>query len=98
MADKYYTRTREIDGATYTAQFNGLAAALEAVDNCTLAGTGQLSVVRMTQYILENVIVEPAGLSADDFDDMETLNRVVAFGREVMQGRFRTRGNEGETK
>ena len=85
---EFYTREKEIGGIKYVAQFNGLSSALSALDECTLA-SGQLSVQKLTNYILSHVIVEPKGLSADDFEDIEGLNEVVKFGREVMQGMFR---------
>ena len=87
---KFYTRKKTIDGTEYTAQFNGLSAALRAVDECYLNdGSSNIGVEKITKYVLENVIVEPPGLTPDDFDSMETLNAVVKFGQAVMQGKFR---------
>ena len=83
---KFYTVEKEINGTTYKAQFNGLSNALKAVDNSYIEGTSNTSVEKLTKYILDNVIVEPAHLTIDDFDSIATLNEVVAFGREVMQG------------
>ena len=90
MASKFYTRKKEINGVEYTAQFNGLSESLAAIDRTYIDGTTTTSVVKMAEYILQNVIVEPK-LTVDDFDDMETLNDVVAFGRDVMQGKFRNK-------
>lgn len=89
MADKFYQRKKVINGVEYTAQFNGLSAALSAVDECYIDGTENMSMVKMARYIFENVIVNPPNLTADDFDNMETFNEVIRFGREVMQGKFR---------
>ena len=36
--------------------------------------------------MLTNVIVEPSGLTVDDFDNFEELNEVIGFAREVMTG------------
>ena len=90
MANKFYTRKKEINGVEYTAQFNGLSESLAAIDRTYIDGTTTTSVVKMAEYILQNVIVEPK-LTVDDFEDMETLNDVVAFGRDVMQGKFRNK-------
>lgn len=89
MAVKPYTVNKTIGGKEYTAQFNGISAALEAIDNGYIDGTSTASVVKMSKYLFENVIVEPKGLTADDFDNMNDFNEVVAFAREVMQGNFR---------
>ena len=86
---KMYTVTKEIKGNKYVAQFNGLAAALRAVDESYIDGTSNTSVEKMAKYLFENVIVEPKGLTADDFDSMEEFNEVISFARGVMQGDFR---------
>ena len=86
--NKFYTKSKEIDGVTYTAQFNGLSASLKAIDSTYIDGTTVTSTEKMANYILENVIVDPK-LTVDDFDSMETLNKVVAFGADVMHGKFR---------
>lgn len=86
---KFYTVKKEIGGREYTAQFNGISAALKAVDASYIEGTGNTSVEKLAKYLFENVIVEPKGLTPDDFESMEDFNEVVAFAREVMQGNFR---------
>lgn len=91
--NKFYTVKREIMGTEYVAQFNGLSCALRAVDQSYIEGTSNTSVEAMAKYIFENVIVEPKGLTIDDFDSMEEFNKVVTFGREVMQGKFREEAN-----
>lgn len=92
---KFYNVTKEINGKTYVAQFNGISAALKAVDESYIEGTNNTSVSKLAKYLFENVIVEPKGLSADDFDTMEEFNEVVSFAREVMQGDFREKKDEG---
>jgi len=89
MADKFYQRKKTINGVEYTAQFNGLSAALEAIDESYIDGTENMSMIKLSKYVLENVIVDPPHLTVDDFDSMEDLNAVLKFGREVMQGKFR---------
>lgn len=94
MAVKPYTIKKEINGKEYVAQFNGMAAALEAADSCYLDdGSGNHSAAKMTKYLFENVIVEPKGLTADDFESLQELNAVTTFAREVMQGEFRDKKN-----
>lgn len=91
MAINFYTRQKTINGKTYTAQFNGLSMAMRAVDETYVDGSENTSVLKMSNFILQNVIVEPKGLSVDDFEDMDELNEVIAFGRDVMQGKFRSK-------
>lgn len=86
--NKFYTVKKEINGVTYTAQFNGLSTALRAVDNSYIEGSGNTSSEKFAKYILENVIVDPK-MDIDDFESTDELNEVVKFGREVMQGNFR---------
>ena len=85
----FYTAKKEIGGRTYVAQFNGISAALKAVDNSYIEGTNNTSLEKLSKYLFDNVIVEPKGLTADDFDSLDEFNEVVAFAREVMQGNFR---------
>ena len=92
---KFYTATKEINGKKYTAQFNGLSCALRAVDSTYIEGTNNTSVEKMADYIFQNVIVEPKGLTIDDFESMEEFNDVVSFGRDVMQGKFRPEEDKG---
>ena len=92
---KFYTATKEINGKKYTAQFNGLSCALRAVDSTYIEGTNNTSVEKLADYIFHNVIVEPKGLTIDDFESMEEFNEVVSFGRDVMQGKFRPEEDKG---
>ena len=92
--DKFYTREKVIDGVKYVAQFNGLSAAYEAIDDSYIDGQSNISAQKLAKYLLENVIVEPKGLTLDDFDDMDQAGEVTKFAREVMQGKFRNKGEE----
>lgn len=94
----FYTVSKEIRGKEYKAQFNGISAALSAVDESYIEGTSNTSVAKLAKYLFENVIVEPKGLSVDDFDNMDEFNEVVTFAREVMQGNFRETENKKSTK
>lgn len=86
---KFYTVEKTINGKTYKAQFNGLSAALKAFDDSYIDGSSNTSLEKLTDYLFENVIVEPKGLTADDFDSMEELNKVSGFARDVMQGKIK---------
>lgn len=86
---KFYTVEKEFNGKKYTAQFNGISAAIEAVDNCYIDGSTNISMSKMADYIFKNVIVEPKGLTADDFDTLDEFSDVIGWAREVMQGNFR---------
>lgn len=86
-ADKIGTEeTRTINGIDYTARFNGLSFALEAIDSSYIEGTNNTSLNKLTKFLFEKVIIKPQKLTADDFDNMEDFNEVVSFAREVMQG------------
>lgn len=91
MADKckFYQRKKVINGVEYTAQFNGLSAALDAVDSNYIENSSNISANKLAKYIFENVIVEPKGLTADSFDNMDDFNAVIKWAQEVMQGKFR---------
>lgn len=96
--NKFYTVTKNINGTDYVAQFNGLSCALRAVDQSYIEGSNNTSVEALAKYIFENVIVEPKGLTIDDFDSIDEFNEVTKFGREVMQGKFREAANAGAAK
>ena len=95
---KFYTVNKEINGVNYVCQFNGISAALKAVDDSYIEGTNNTSLEKLAKYLFENVIVEPKGLTVDDFESMEEFNEVVSFARQVMQGDFRDKKNESTTK
>lgn len=98
MANKFYTVDKEIDGTKYTAQFSGLSLALRAVDESYIDGTNTTSIEKLANFLFKYVIVEPKGLSIDDFEDMNSLNEVIAFAREVMSGDFREKKDKEPTK
>lgn len=98
MADRFYTVKKVICGREYVAQFSGISAALRAVDASYIDGTNTTSVEKLAHYLFENIIVEPKGLTADDFDTLEEFNEVVAFARGVMQGEFRAKAEPGTAK
>lgn len=87
--NKFYQVKKTIGGVEYTAQFNGLSYALKTVDDSYIDDSSNISSEKFAQTILSDVIVDPHGLTPDDFDTMDNLNEVVRFGREVMQGKFR---------
>lgn len=96
--NKFYQARKTINGVEYVAQFNGLSNALRAVDSSYIENSTNTSVEKLAEYIFKNVIVEPQGLEIDDFETMEELNEVVAFGRDVMQGKFRNTDNTEASK
>lgn len=85
---KFYTQKKVIDGVEYTAQFNGLNSYLRSLDNSHSDAGTYLSMERMANYFLKNVIVDPK-VTADDFDDYDVLSEVISFAREVASGTFR---------
>lgn len=93
MAKNPYIVEKKIGEVTYKAQFNGISAAVVALDDWR-KDNENISISKMSKYILEHVIVEPKGLTMDDFDSMDELNEVVGFGRDVLQGNFRDQAVE----
>lgn len=63
---KHYTVTEEINGRKIVAQFSGISTGIRATDKCTVEGTGNMSMVKLAEYLFEYVIVEPK-LSIKDF-------------------------------
>lgn len=85
---KPFQITKEINGKKYIAQFNGVGAALNGEDAWN-EGNGKISNRKMADYLLKNVIVEPHGLTPDDFETIEDLDNVITFALSVMNGYFR---------
>lgn len=94
----FYQVSKEIKGKNYTAQFNGISAALEAIDNSYVDGTSNTSVKKLSEYLFTRVIVDPTNLKIDDFDNIDEFNEVIAFAREVMQGELKPEKTETAKK
>lgn len=87
--DKTKCDTFTVKGVTYTAQFNGARASLIALDKY------KNNLIGLEDYVLQNVIVDPPGLTLDDFDTVDEAQAVVNHGIRVMKGIFRTRNVDG---
>ena len=99
MADnKFYQVSKKIGDKEYIAQFGGISVALKAVDASYIEGTSNTSVEKLAEYLFKHVIVEPKGLTPDDFDSLDEFNEVIAFARGVMQGSFREEAVSGAAK
>ena len=83
--NKFYTVTKEIRGKKYVAQFNGISAALRAVDNSYIEGTKITGLEKLAKYLFNNVIVEPR-LSIEDFgaDKIGTEEKKIINGVEYV--------------
>lgn len=89
MANHYQVE-KEINGVKYVAQFGGVQLAAEALDQCYISeNSSNISSVKMSEFLFKHIIVEPKGLSFDDFETVEEMNAVTSFARDVMQGKFR---------
>ena len=86
---KIFQVKKEINGKEYIFQHNGLSALLKAQDTCYVDGTDIRSSEKLTNYLFENVVISPRGLTADSFDTVKELNDVIGFASEVMQGEHR---------
>lgn len=95
MANNFYTVKKEINKKEYTAQFSGLSVALKAADENYIEGTSNTSIEKLADYLFKHVIVEPKGLTVDDFQTMDELNEVIKFASGVMKGEFRKEADEG---
>lgn len=93
----FYQVKKTINGVEYTAQFNGISAALQAVDDSYIDGTNTISSLKLSKYLFDNVIVDPK-VTIDDFDSIDDMNAVVEFAREVMQGNFREKAEQTGAK
>lgn len=62
----FYKVTKTIGDKEYTAQFNGISASLDAIDNSYIDGTDTTSMLKLTKYLFEHVIVSPK-TSINDF-------------------------------
>ncbi len=96
--NKFYTVKKEINGKEYVAQFAGVSTAVRAIDSSYIDGTSTTSTEKLGQYILDNIIVEPKGLTADSFETLEEYNEVTTWGRDVMYGKFRNGTDTGAGK
>lgn len=95
---KFYTVKEEINGKEYIAQFAGLSVALKAVDESYIEGTNNTSMEKLAEYLFKHIIVEPKGLTVDDFEDMDEFNAVIKFANGVMKGEFRNKADTGAAK
>jgi hypothetical protein len=62
---KLYTAKKTINGIEYTAQFNGISAAYEAVDNSYLDDGVNIGVENLAQHLLTHTLIEPKRTFAD---------------------------------
>ena len=97
MAFKPYQKETTICGKKYVAQCNGLSAGLEALDDSYVDGTSNISMKKLGKYILENVIVEPANLTIDDFEDMDEFREGSQGAQQGRLGKFRNK-NKGTSE
>lgn len=86
---RFYTVKKEFNGKEYVAQFSGVSTAIKGIDQSRM-DNGATSTEELSNYIFEHVIVEPKGLTADDFEDLEEFNKVTQWARDVMYGKFRS--------
>lgn len=96
--NRFYTVEKEFNGKKYVAQFSGVSTAVRAIDSSYIEGTSTTSTEKLGQYILDHIIVEPKGLTADDFETLEEYNEVTTWGRDVMYGKFRNQSDAGTGK
>lgn len=67
----------------YLLQYPGIRKAMEIIDNSTMPN-GQLARSIFADQLLEHVVVQPANLSLDDFDEREGINQLVDAADEFL--------------
>lgn len=67
----------------YLLQYPGIRKAMEIIDNSTMPN-GQLARSIFAEQLLEHVVVQPANLSLDDFDEREGINQLVDAADEFL--------------
>ncbi len=60
----------------YLLQFPGMRAAMEILDNSRMPN-GLISRAVYAQELLDQVVVEPANLTVDDFDERPGLSQLI---------------------
>ena len=60
----------------YLLQYPGIRKAMEIIDNSTMPN-GQLARSIFADQLLEHVVVQPANLTLDDFDEREGINQLI---------------------
>lgn len=96
---KKFTQVKKtINGTEYTAQFNGMSSRYKAIDEAgKFYGDNQgVSMFKMADYLLKNVLVSPKK-DIDDFEDTKELDEVISFLSAVNNGTFRETA-DGETE
>ncbi len=93
--NKFYSVEKEINGKKYVAQFSGVSTAVKAVDSSYIEGSSNTSTEKLGSFILKHIVVDPAGLTIDDFETLDEFNEVVSWARDVMYGKFR---NEADVR
>ncbi|GEP74112.1 hypothetical protein [Weissella thailandensis] len=67
----------------YLLQYPGIRKAMEIIDNSTMPN-GQLARSIFADQLLEHVVVQPANLSLDDFDEREGINQLIDAADEFL--------------
>ena len=67
----------------YLLQYPGIRKTMEIIDNSTMPN-GQLARSIFADQLLEHVVVQPANLSLDDFDEREGINQLVDAADEFL--------------
>ena len=68
---------------TYLLQYPGVKTAMQILDN-SLMPNGLTSRTAYGEQLLQEVVVEPAGLTLDDFDEREGINELIDAADEFL--------------
>lgn len=60
----------------YLLQYPGVRKSMEIIDNSTMPN-GQMARSIFADQLLEHVVVQPANLTLDDFDEREGINQLI---------------------
>lgn len=83
---KFETCTTEINGKSYTAQFNGTREYPKGLDAMNDRATGLRSNEKMVDYLLNNVLVEPSDFDVESVTPDE-LDKLCGFLFDIFRGR-----------
>jgi len=68
---------------TYLLQYPGVRKVMEIMDNSTMPN-GQIARSAYGDQLLQEVVVDPANLTLDDFDEREGINELIDAADEFL--------------
>jgi hypothetical protein len=76
-----------INGVEYTAVWKGYNYTTRRINDCLTKDKKRYSNSKLSAVIFDEIIIDPK-VTVDDFDDLQTFNEVLEFGKSVLFGDF----------